>query len=288
MTRKYNKIAVIGGDMRQITAAKELSSYGYEVKLSFFDTYTEVKSQELSRVMSEADAILLPIPVMRGELINTPFSHEKLTLTELFDTFGEKLRLIIGGVIPKELSKKAEERGISVFDLCESEGFNILNAVPTAEGAIAIAMGGMSRTVFGSRTAVVGYGRIGKTLCRLLSSLGSQVTAVSRSEGDLAFSSIFGFDAVDHEAFVGKISEQDVIFNTVPHTVLGEEQLSQMKKEAFVVDLASRPGGVDLGAASRLGVRVISALSLPGKVAPVSAGKIIAECSLKKLREVGI
>lgn len=76
-----------------------------------------------------------------------------------------------------------------------------------------------------------------------------------------------------------------MIFNTVPHTVVTEEVLAAMKKDAPLIDLASRPGGVDTMAASRLGIRVTSALSLPGKVAPVTAGKIIAKCLDKRLRE---
>ena len=50
-----------------------------------------------------------------------------------------------------------------------------------------------------------------------------------------------------------------------------------MRKNALIVDLASSPGGVDVGAAEKYGIRYISALSLPGRVAPDSAGEIIAE-----------
>ena len=39
----------------------------------------------------------------------------------------------------------------------------------------------------------------------------------------------------------------------------------------------SKPGGVDLGAAGKLGLTVIWALSLPGKVAPVTAGAAIRD-----------
>ena len=53
------------------------------------------------------------------------------------------------------------------------------------------------------------------------------------------------------------------------------------------MDLASKPGGVDMEAASRLGVRVIWALSLPGKVAPVTAGKIIRDTIYHILNELG-
>lgn len=40
--------------------------------------------------------------------------------------------------------------------------------------------------------------------------------------------------------------------------------------------LSPAPDGVDFEAAAELGVQVIWALSLPGKTAPVSAGKILA------------
>jgi len=44
------------------------------------------------------------------------------------------------------------------------------------------------------------------------------------------------------------------------------------------VELASRPGGFDLAVVERLGLNVIFAPGLPGKTAPVSAGRILAAC----------
>ena len=44
-----------------------------------------------------------------------------------------------------------------------------------------------------------------------------------------------------------------------------------------MIDLASKPGGIDFDAARELGVNTIWALSLPGKVAPISAGQIICD-----------
>ena len=75
--------------------------------------------------------------------------------------------------------------------------------------------------------------------------------------------------------------------NTVPVRVLDEARLADLKPGCLVVDLASKPGGVDLEAAGRLGVRVIWALSLPGKVAPVTAGKIIRDTIYHILNELG-
>ena len=288
MNRENKKIALIGGDMRQITAAEELKKYGYSVSMYGFDTYGDAKTKDLEITLEGAEILLLPLPVFRGEYLNMPFSHEKLTDEILISKIGEGVRLAVGGMFTAEFSEKLKQRGIALFDLCENERFNIMNSVPTAEGAAAIAMGNMKITISGCRAAVLGFGRIGKTLCRLLDGMGASVTAVSRSEKDLAQSEIFGFRSVSYATLPVIAAEQDVIFNTVPHTVVTDEILSVMKKDSFVIDLASRPGGVDCQAAARYGVRVISALSLPGKVAPVTAGKIIAECIVKNLSEAGL
>ncbi len=50
----------------------------------------------------------------------------------------------------------------------------------------------------------------------------------------------------------------------------------------------STPRGVDFDAAARLGVQVIWALSLPGKVAPVTAGRAIRDTIYNILQELGV
>ena len=65
------------------------------------------------------------------------------------------------------------------------------------------------------------------------------------------------------------------IFNTVPSLILDRKRLEAIGKDSLIIDLASLPGGVDDSAANELSVPLIHALSLPGKVAPKTAGKII-------------
>ena len=69
----------------------------------------------------------------------------------------------------------------------------------------------------------------------------------------------------------------DIVINTVPALVLTHSELGMMKKDALIIDLASKPGGTDFEAAQRLGRRVVHALALPGRTAPITSGKIIAE-----------
>ena len=80
----------------------------------------------------------------------------------------------------------------------------------------------------------------------------------------------------------------DLVVNTAPARVLGVEELSALKEGALVIDLASKPGGVDMAGAAALGVRVVWALSLPGKVAPVSAGRYIMDTVYHIMEELGI
>lgn len=283
MNLKYKKIAVLGGDLRQITAEQELKKYFDKVSAYGIDTYTEDNTKSLSEVLENADVILLPIPVFRGDYLNMPFSEEKLDEDFLLSVLTNKVKLIIGGMFPPKTKTLLENKNIEVFDLCENERFNIMNSVPTAEGAIAIAMGNMNITVSGCNAAVLGFGRIGKTLCKNLASLGAIVTAIARNEQDIAGAEILGYHSYNYEDFASEIHKQDVIFNTVPFTVLTERLISLMKKEAIIIDLASRPGGVDCQAASLHHIRNISALSLPGKVAPITAGKIICSCIMRKI-----
>ena len=74
----------------------------------------------------------------------------------------------------------------------------------------------------------------------------------------------------------------------MPAPILGIEELAAMKEGVLVIDLASRPGGVDRSAAAALGVKVIHALSLPGRVAPVTAGRYIRDTVYHMMEELGV
>ena len=86
----------------------------------------------------------------------------------------------------------------------------------------------------------------------------------------------------------GCAGDFDVIFNTVPAEVLDRNVLEQIPDDTLIIDLASKPGGVDFSAAKELGKKVIWALSLPGKTAPITSGRIIKETILNMLCEMEV
>jgi dipicolinate synthase subunit A len=54
------------------------------------------------------------------------------------------------------------------------------------------------------------------------------------------------------------------------------------------MDLASKPGGMDFAAASRLGLKAMWALSLPGEIAPETSGENIKNTLYNILSELEV
>ena len=162
------------------------------------------------------------------------------------------------------------------------------NAPPTSEGAIQIALEELPITLHNARVLVVGYGRLGKVLARQLRGLGARVSVAARSYEDLAWADVWSYGAERTGELAGWLCAYDLVVNTVPAQVLGEKELGDLKPGCLVIDLASKPGGVDFDAAARLGVKVIWALSLPGKVAPVTAGEAIKRTIYNILNDMGV
>ncbi len=95
--------------------------------------------------------------------------------------------------------------------------------------------------------------------------MGAQTYVEARKYADLAMIEGHGYEPLPLENLKEHIHEFDIIFNTIPAMILDEDILKKVKKDALIIDLASKPGGVDFEAAKTYGVKVIWALSLPSK-----------------------
>jgi dipicolinate synthase subunit A len=288
------KFAVVGGDLRQAYLADMLAGEGYSVCAAGFgrcaDAAAEapVKAEKVRGVteaVKNAGCIILPLPFsLDGVNVNAPFSEIPIPLSEVFSAAG-KGALVTGGRFTPEALRAAAAHGAQAADYYAREELAVLNAVPTAEGAVQIAMEELPVTINGSRCLVTGFGRVGKALCRDLSALGADVVCCARRCSDLAWIKSCGWSPVPFGWLPSAASHADAVFNTVPAQVFTGEVLGNLKKGCLLIDLASKPGGVDLAAAGRLGVKAFRALSLPGRVAPMTAGGIIKDTVLNILRE---
>lgn len=273
--------AIVGGDMRQGHLAELLAADGHTVRAYALEKYNftdpVMKSYNLQELTRKVDCIVLPLPVA-GEAgtLNTPLSMNTHLLEDIFNLFHTG-QTVVAGKVDHNLFEKAGRSGVQLFDYLEREEFSVANAIPSAEGAIQIAMEELAITLRQARCLVVGFGRIGKLLAHYLHGFGTDVTVSARKYGDIAWINAYGYHAENTLDLKGRLGEFDVIFNTVPFEVLNAELLSELKENCVCIDLASKPGGIDFNTAKKLGIKVIWALSLPGKVAPVTAGMIMKQ-----------
>ena len=282
---------VVGGDMRQARLAELLSADGHTVHtfaLEELGPLAGVKQEESLREMELADCVVLPLPAAgEGGGLNTPLSGAVHPLAEVFDALRPG-QVVCAGRVDPDTAALAAEWGLTLYDYFAREELAVANAVPTAEGAIQIAMEELPITLHGARALVIGYGRLGRALAPRLAGLGARVSVAARKYADLAWAESFGFGTEHTGQLRPWLCGYDLVINTVPARVLGEAELAELRPDCLVIDLASKPGGVDLDAAARLGKKVVWALSLPGKVAPVTAGRAIRTAIYNILSELGV
>lgn len=286
--RNIDTFAVIGGDLRSAYLAGLLAADGYKVITSGFDS-TDLPPcvtgcTNPAQAVTLADCVILPLPVTTdGTTVNAPFSRMRIPLDQVLNGMAQD-QFLVGGKISDVVRKEAECRGLVISDYLLREELAVMNAVPTAEGAIQLAMEELPVTIDGAKCLITGYGRVGRTLSKRLVSLGAQVTVAARKFADLAWAKSTGCETLELEN-LADAGDFDVIFNTVPVMLFGRDILKGMEKETLLIDLASRPGGVDFNAAAGMQIKTIWALSLPGRVAPKTAGAIIKKTILNMIKE---
>lgn len=253
---------VVGHDARQRAAAQSLRTAGY-------------------RVIGPEAAVL-------ADYVLLPMSQERVS-DEVARTM-QAVRpgtLLLAGRPGAPVRRAAQEANLPLVDYFSRPELECLNAVPTAEGCLALLLQLRQRTVWESDFLVLGYGRVGRAVARRLGLLGGRVTVAARSAEQRANARCAGHRAASLCTLPSLLPEYDTVINTIPARVLTRPLLEKLPPEALIVDLASLPGGIDFGAAAELGLRVEQALALPGKCAPRTAGALIAQTVQTILEERG-
>lgn len=279
---------IIGGDKRQLFLAKAISDSCYDVLLGGFDKLESTGAIVLTDIKSaiqNCDVIIFPIPSVRADRsLNTPFANNNY----FFDDEDIEIlnsKPVFVSMKDKFLRAYPSVNDTELYDYSSKNEFAILNALPTAEGAVEIAMNRFEGTISGSKSLVVGFGRIGKILAHLLKLLNSDVTVSARKDSDLAYISALGYRARNTNK-MHSVKGYDIVFNTVPAVLFDKELLMNTDRNTIIIDLASLPGGVDFESANDLKIDAVRALSLPGKVAPKTAGEIIKSTVFGIIEEV--
>lgn len=282
---------LLGGDLRQAHLARLLAQDGHRVH-TFGLEHAIRPSSALSiesnfSNLSLADAVVLPMPISGADgMLHTPLGASAISLSAILEHLTSR-QFLCGGRIDSNTAALAQQRGLSLLDYFKREELVVANCVPTAEGAIQLAMEHLPITIHNARILVIGFGRLGKITAQRFAALGGKVTVAARRYEQLAWASSNGFGTELTGQLKGWLCSYDLIINTVPSLVLGEGELNDLHRDCLIIDLASAPGGIDREAAQELNLNVIWALSLPGKVAPVTAGAIIKTTIYHMLQEHG-
>ncbi len=274
MLNNHN-ICFIGGDQRSISTALFLKSSGYNVNVLGLENSGQITEYtDLQTAIEASEYIVLPLPVTRdGITVNAPLSSNNYYLNDIIKY---KPRFIFGGIIKVDFKERLKKAGIQYYDYYDSEYLTVKNAVLTAEAAISIAINETDGSIYGSKSVVIGYGRIGKQLAKYLKALGSEVTATSRSEGTLATIEADGIKAQKTEQCIEACLNADYIFNTVPYPILDADFFEKCSDKIMFLDLAT-DSKIDFTKAELRHIKCGVYKGLPGKYSSVTAGNYIAE-----------
>ena len=273
---------IIGGDLRIVNLAKMLTNddntvyvYGLESKLMLedFKNNKMFLCNSLSEIAENSDIIISSIPFSKdNENINAPFSTEQINIETTLKNL--KSKTIIAGSISKDILELADKYNVKIIDIMKNEKLAILNSISTAEGTIQVIMENTDKIMHGSNALILGFGRLGKVIANKLKMLSVNVTCAARKESDFAWMQAYGYKKLDINNLGKNLYNFDIIINTAPSLILDKDKLEYIKN-SLIVDLASKPGGVDFEYAKQKGIKTILALGLPGKVAPFTSAEFI-------------
>lgn len=284
--KKAEKFLIIGGDKRQLYLADYLEKNGKKVSLYALPENSGRCIGNLKSEIPDYDSLVLPLPVTKDNKHLYTVIPIKETLDEII-SYINKDHIVFAGMAGKGIETKIKTRGACVYDYFKREDVTVMNTVPTVQGILKVIFENTDYTVHSSNCAVFGYGRTAKLAASTLASLGAEVTVCARKGSDIALAGVNGLKGCRICDFYRIAGGFDIIINTVPSMVIDRRILENVNKSCLVADIASAPFGTDFAAADELGIKAMQCSSLPGKVAPKTAGRIIADGIINILEEEG-
>lgn len=261
---KAEKFLVIGNDKKMRACCKRLNETGYMAE-NFDSSY----DFELIKLY---DYIILPLPTVA----NTKINGTDITFEDFLSVIDKRQMIFCGNIDSSDLE--------NFYSYYTNESFLLKNSRLTAQGVLRIISDNIEDDFRNIYVAVIGYGRCGRSVCKLLKNCGMNVSSFSRREETITLAEDEGFDAYSIEYMAEKISEFDIIINTVPSNILSKDDMSKLNQNNLYIEIASKPYGFDIKNTDVFNFRYILAESLPGRFTPVSAGNYIADTVLNLIK----
>lgn len=219
---------------------------------------------------------LLPIPSSRD--------GEHITGTEIrLEDFLEEVKsgdFVIAYGLPLAFRENLKARGILCYDAACDEEFLVENAYITAVGTLGYILTESKKIPADMKFGIIGYGRIGSCLARLLLFFGASVKIFSSKKLTRIELGFCGIETPDVEVLAfnsENVSGLDFLLNTAPTNLSHLFPEKQVPGDMRVIDLASGDSFPGIS-----GVEYLP--SLPNRMYPSSAGTVYAKRALLWLR----
>lgn len=285
------QIAVIGGDARQLEIIRKLTELDAKLSLIGFEqldhAFSGAVKEKIDEVdFSNMDAFILPVAGTNLEgQIETIFSNEKVLLTEEILLKTPKHCTIYSGISNSFLNETTKQAQRPLVKLFERDDVAIYNSIPTVEGTIMMAIQHTDFTIHGSNITVLGLGRCGMSIARTFDAIGANVKVGARKTEHLARITEMAVTPFHLNDLEKEIKDTDILINTIPSPIVSASVISKLPVHTLIIDIASKPGGTDFRYAEKRGIRALLAPSLPGIVAPKTAGQILADVLAQLLQK---
>ncbi|RLL45364.1 dipicolinic acid synthetase subunit A [Oceanobacillus piezotolerans] len=287
-------IAVIGGDARYLELIRQLQMLpettiilvGFDKLEQGFTGLKQVDFHDLE--LQTLDVIIMPITGTDSDgRVEAVFSDQEIKLTESWFQQLNKNTILFTGITNEYLNERAKQERLQIIPLMDRDDVAIYNSIPTAEGAIMMAIEHTDYTIHSSNIIVTGFGRVGHTVANKFQALGAKVSVSANSIKELARITEMGLTPIPIEKLHEHTGSCDILINTVPALVVDKRVIAEFPPNAIIIDLASKPGGTDFDFAEKRGIKAILTGSLPSIVAPRTAGKILADVITQILNDRG-
>ncbi|AHC19639.1 dipicolinate synthase subunit DpsA [Paenibacillus polymyxa] len=285
------RVVVLGGDARQLEVIRKCVDMDATVSVVGFDKLeVPLKGVTLEpmsvKLLESSDALILPVVGCDEEgNVNALFGAQKLQFLNEHAAALPPHCVVYTGMARTYLKEICTRHELKLVELLERDDVAIYNSIPTAEGALMMAIQHTDFTIHGADCMVLGMGRTGFTMARALQGLGARVKVGVRRAEDAARAVEMGWKPFMTRDLAQETKGVDLIFNTIPSMIITAQILSKLPLSTVIIDLASAPGGCDFRYAEKRGIKAVLAPGLPGIVAPKTAGAIIANTLVQLLME---
>lgn len=285
------QIAIVGGDQRQLELITQLSAQDATLHLFGFERAHQTWSGAMRmpwrlEALASIHALVLPVGgTDETGRIEALYADDDLYLTAEHLAHASSSMCVYTGVAQSYLRTLCETAQLSCVALLQRHDVAIYNSIPTAEGVLKLAIEHTVQTIHDAHIAVVGFGRLGMTICRMFDALGAHVHVGVLTATQFARAKEMGLKPFYTDTWAMPLPRMHMLVNTVPAMVLSADVLAHVSTEAVILDVASSPGGTDFRFAQKRGIKALLAPGLPGLVAPKTAGHILATVLITLIQE---